>query len=519
MTQSIVQTRDGGGALDRWRCVERSFAFAFGAANPWHHLGALAFFLFWIITLTGIYVYALFDTSVTGASQSVEAMTVGQWYLGGVMRSVHRYASDAFVLVMTMHLLKETLAGHFRGFRWFSWLTGVPLIWLSYASGIGGYWLVWDQLAQFSIVATAEWLDWLPLGRHAIIRNFIGSVDDRFFSLLIFLHIGIPLLLLAVMWLHIQRISRARTSPPRALAIGTLIALLAAAVVAPATSHVPADLAVIPLQLRIDWFLLFIHPLQYATSPGTLWALAGGATLALALLPAFSRAPRPAAAVVNPGNCNGCGRCFEDCPYAAVVIDPRPGGRGGLARVLPDLCAGCGICAGACPSSTPFRSAERIVTGIDLPQAPIDQVRATLDRVIPRLRGSAPVIVFGCRQSAGVGGVDAPDTATIELECAGMLAPSFIEYAIRAGARGAMIVGCREGECEFRIGMTLTRERIDGIREPHLRANVPRAAVKVVERAIGEEAMLPADLAAFRSGLPEDVAARRSISARVSGHD
>ena len=40
--------------------------------------------------------------------------------------------------------------------------------------------------------------------------NFIGggAVSDRFFSLLIFLHIGIPLILLLGMWIHIQRISR-----------------------------------------------------------------------------------------------------------------------------------------------------------------------------------------------------------------------------------------------------------------------------------------------------------------------
>jgi len=478
--------------------MERSFASAFGDANPWHHLGALGFFLFWVVAVTGIYVYALFDTSVTGAWQSVEQLTIEQWYLGGVMRSVHRYASDAFVLVMALHLAKEAVAGHFRGFRWFSWLTGVPLVWLAYASGIGGYWLVWDQLAQFSIVATAEWLDWLPLGAEAIVRNFIGAVDDRFFSLLIFLHIGIPLLLLAGMWLHIQRIARARTSPPRALAVGTLLALLGASIAVPATSHPPADLATIAPHLRVDWFLLFVHPLQYATSPGGLWALAGGATLALALLPVFARTPRPAPAVVSPRDCNGCGRCFEDCPYAAVVIDPRPDGRGGLARVLTDLCAACGICAGACPSSTPFRSAERIVTGIDLPQAPIDDVRLALDRAIPGLRGATPLVVFGCRHGARVGGLDAADTATFELECTGMLPPSFIEYAIRGGAHGVLVAGCREGECEFRTGMTITQERIAGTREPHLRANVPRTVVRLARRAAGEEGGLAADLAALR---------------------
>ena len=45
--------------------VELGFDAAFGArANPWRHLGALAFFLFWIVAATGAYLYAAFDTSV-----------------------------------------------------------------------------------------------------------------------------------------------------------------------------------------------------------------------------------------------------------------------------------------------------------------------------------------------------------------------------------------------------------------------------------------------------------------------
>src|SRR5262245_31613315 len=126
--------------------IERRFGAAFGAANPWHHLGALGFFLYWVIAATGIYVYAFFDTSAAGAHRSVETLTREQWYLGGIMRSLHRYAADAFVVILLAHLGREVARGHYRGFRWFSWVSGVPLIWLVYASGIGGYWLVWDQL-------------------------------------------------------------------------------------------------------------------------------------------------------------------------------------------------------------------------------------------------------------------------------------------------------------------------------------------------------------------------------------
>ena len=83
--------------------------------NPFFNLGALGFFFYWIITATGIYVFVFFDTSVHGAYPSVEYMTHEQWYVGGVMRSLHRYASDGLVLVMLIHILREFSLDRYRG--------------------------------------------------------------------------------------------------------------------------------------------------------------------------------------------------------------------------------------------------------------------------------------------------------------------------------------------------------------------------------------------------------------------
>ena len=49
---------------------------------------------------------------------------------------------------------------------------------------------------------------------------------------------------------------------------------------------------------------------------------------------------------------------------------------------------------------------------------------------------------------------------------------SELQYALRHGARRVRAVGCREGECAWRIGLELAAERFAGTREPHLRPNV-----------------------------------------------
>src|SRR3990172_6266572 len=205
--------------IDRWS--ERVFS---AELNPLAQLGALAWYCYWIVIVSGIYLYIFFDTGITRAYASVEYLTHVQWYAGGVMRSLHRYASDALIPVVALHMAREYVMDRYRGARWFAWGTGVVLLWFIYASGISGYWVVWDRLAQYVAVATSEWFDALNIFGKPIARNFLNevAVSGRFFTLMSFIHIAAPLLLLFGMWVHIQRHVRPRVNPPVKLAAGIL---------------------------------------------------------------------------------------------------------------------------------------------------------------------------------------------------------------------------------------------------------------------------------------------------------
>jgi CDP-4-dehydro-6-deoxyglucose reductase, E3 len=269
--------------------VEGLFNAAFGdRLNPLYHLGAITFFLFWVVGASGLYLYAFFETGVAEAYSSVQALTHGQWFAGGILRSVHRYASDAMIVTMGVHLLRHFAFDRFHGFRWFSWITGVALIWLVYISGVNGYMLPWDRLAQFVIVTSFEWLDWLPSFGGTLMRNFVhaNSVGDRFFSLLSFMHIGLPLIVLLLMWVHVQRVPKARTTPPRPIVVSLLATLLVLSLVRPALSQGgAADLGTAVSSLQLDWFYLPVFPLLVAWPLGQVWALVAAGTALLVLLP------------------------------------------------------------------------------------------------------------------------------------------------------------------------------------------------------------------------------------------
>ncbi len=505
--------------LAGWRQVERVFDAAFGSRlNPLRHLGALGFLCFWLLAVSGIYLYALLDTSAAGAYRSIQGLALQPWYVGGWLRSLHRYAADAFVLLMLLHLLREWLHGHYQGMRRFSWLTGVPLLLFAFASAIGGFWLHWDQLGQFSAIATAEWLDALPLLGAPLARNFLGvdAVSDRLFSLFVFVHIGVALLMVFGLWFHIQRLTRAAVFPPRALALASSALLLALALAVPVVSHPPADLATVPAMLALDWILLFVHPLTYATSAGAVWWALGAALLLLLAMPFLPQPARAPVAVVDAANCNGCRRCFADCPYAAITMVPHPNDRPGreLAQVDADLCASCGICAGACPSSTPFRSVVELVTGIDMPQLTVATLRRRLQQALGALHSERPIVVFGCDHGARVDALAGPDVAPFSLICTGMLPPSFVDYALRDGAAGVLVSGCAEGACEFRLGQRWASQRLQREREPRLRAldEPERLAVAWVDAADASSLRSALEHLRQRLGtLPQPTATLRTI--------
>jgi ferredoxin len=490
--------------------AERGFDAIFGPEwNPFGQLGALGWFLFWIVAATGIYLFIFFDTGVVNAYASVEWLTNDRWlwFHAGVTRSFHRYASDLLVAVMLLHLMREFSYDRYQGVRWFSWFTGVPLIWFVYISGITGYWLVWDMLAQYVAIVSTELLDWLPMFGEPIARNFLTpeSLSGRFFTLMVFLHIAVPLILLLVMWIHILRISRARVNPSRELGGMVLAGLLVVSLALPATSQGPADLAKVPAEIGIDWFFLPLYPLIDIIPAGLIW---GGVTLFTLVLCAIPwilpvRTARPAQVFLD--HCNGCARCVEDCPYAAIELTPRTDGAPFPHQVVvdPGRCVSCGICMGSCPSSSPFRRRDKLVTGIDLPDFPLTELRQKVVSAAATLEGPARILTLACEHGAA-----SPDRDTVVLPCVAMAPPSLIDFILSRGhADGVCIAGCAERGCQHRLGVEWTKQRFAGERDPYLRARVPRERIETIWSGPTETARLAHETEAFRdrlAALPQD---------------
>jgi coenzyme F420-reducing hydrogenase delta subunit/ferredoxin len=312
------------------------------------------------------------------------------------------------------------------------------------------------------------------------------------------------MLLVFMLWLHVKRLSNVDINPPRGLAMGTFIALLALSLAKPAISHAPANLSTMPQVLNIDWFYLNVYPLLEYWPEANIWILTIGLTFLLMMLPWLIPKKDGPKAVVDLDHCNGCGICFDDCPFDAITVQARTDGARFDQEVVvnPALCGACGICAGACPASNPFRtSGGELKTGIDMPQLPVDEMRTLTRETIAAMDGDIKILVFGCEHGLNVKRLDSDDTKGVRLICSGMLPPTLVEYALKHGADGVMVTGCRANDCYFRFGNRWIKKRFEGERKPILRGRADRNRIRLHGAAETDKKEIEKDLSDFRTQL------------------
>jgi coenzyme F420-reducing hydrogenase delta subunit/ferredoxin len=382
----------------------------------------------------------------------------------------------------------------------------VPVVGFVLVAGITGYWIVWDELAQYVAVGSAEWLAWLGLFGEPIARNFTTpqKLDDRFFTLLTFIHIVVPLLLLLLLWIHLLRITKPAINPNRGLAVGTFLMLLVLSLIKPAVSHGPANLTRMPAELAIDWFYLAPYQMVDIFSPGAVWGMVAVLSLILFALPWLPPRWKAEPAVVHLESCNGCARCFDDCPYDAIIMQPRSDGLPfeREATVNPDLCVACGICMGSCPTAMPFRRRSALVPGIELPDLTAMALRDKLNESAVEEVSGPRIAVIGCESTPFPDGQPGAGVSLIRLPCIAALPPSYIDFALSRGlADGVLIAGCPEGGCRYRFGPLWMEARIERRRDPYLRQRVPRERIRQVWLAAGERKYLEQALAEFSRDL------------------
>ena len=138
-----------------------------------------------------------------------------------------------------------------------------------------------------------------------------------------------------------------------------------------------------------------------------------------------------------------------------------------------------------------------------MPQLSADEMRRLTRETVEAMSGDPRILVFGCEHGLDVERLSREDTRGIKLMCSGMIPPTLVEFALKQGADGVMVAGCRENDCFFRFGNSWTRKRFAGERKPILRARAERERIRMHGAAEPDRRSVEADLDSFRKHLVE----------------
>jgi quinol-cytochrome oxidoreductase complex cytochrome b subunit len=319
--------------------------------NVLYYHGAIPNFFMWMLFLSGLLLFAYYTCTLEAAYQSVEYITQ-KIPFGDMIRGIHRYAADAMMLAVWLHALRVYLTDRYREYRIIAWYSGVALTVMMLIIGISGYILVWDERSYIIVKMMSEFLGALPFVGETLSHAFINDnvISNYTMSMSFFLHAGISLSLLVMLWIHYMRISRPLVNVT--WAIGCLLAgiVLVVSALFPATSGPEANFTVEPTYFDIDWFYLWIFPVMKAVGYPLTWLIVLPALVVVTILPSLIKSKDHEAANVNANKCVGCKLCSVDCPYEAIYMAPRNDGSKfkEIAIVIDERCAECGLCVGAC---------------------------------------------------------------------------------------------------------------------------------------------------------------------------
>jgi quinol-cytochrome oxidoreductase complex cytochrome b subunit len=192
-------------------------------------MGGLSFFVFLVLTVTGILLMFYYRPTVEYAYGDI--IDLREQVPLGVMREIHRWGAHLMVITVWLHMFRVFMTGSYKPPREFNWAVGVILLVLTMLMSFTGYLLPWDQLAIWAITVGSNMAAATPfVGRSgpgsSLLAlgdvNFITSSSDAGFAMLggrfvgegallrfYVLHcIGLPFVMMLFMIVHFWRVRK-----------------------------------------------------------------------------------------------------------------------------------------------------------------------------------------------------------------------------------------------------------------------------------------------------------------------
>jgi quinol-cytochrome oxidoreductase complex cytochrome b subunit len=173
-------------------------------------LGGLSFFLFILLTITGIFLMFYYTPTAEVAYADMEALST-QVAFGSLVRNLHRWGAHLMVLSVFLHMSRVFYHGAYKPPREFNWVVGVVLLFLTLFLSFSGYLLPWDQLALWAVTVGSNMAGFSPVIGDQIKFALLAGVEVTGATLLRFyvLHVlAFPFIIVIFMAVHFWRVRK-----------------------------------------------------------------------------------------------------------------------------------------------------------------------------------------------------------------------------------------------------------------------------------------------------------------------
>ena len=140
--------------------------------NPMHQAGTVSALMLLVLVATGLYLVMVYRVGDPAAS--VARIAADPW-LGSWIRSLHRYATDIFVIAAVVHALKMFSQDRSWGPRTLAWISGLVLFGIGMVLAVTGFVMAWDSFGERLAREGGRLLDFLPIFSEPLSRIFAGG--------------------------------------------------------------------------------------------------------------------------------------------------------------------------------------------------------------------------------------------------------------------------------------------------------------------------------------------------------
>jgi quinol-cytochrome oxidoreductase complex cytochrome b subunit len=173
-------------------------------------LGGLSFFLFILLTVTGIFLMFFYRPTAAAAWADIQSLQNSVTF-GLLVRNMHRWAAHLMVLAVFMHMARVFYHGAYKPPREFNWVIGIILLTLTLLLSFTGYLLPWDQLALWAVTVGTNMAGYAPVFGEQVKFVLLGGKEIGTDTLLRWyvLHVLLlPFVIVIFMAIHFWRVRK-----------------------------------------------------------------------------------------------------------------------------------------------------------------------------------------------------------------------------------------------------------------------------------------------------------------------